>query len=120
MLEVLFTKIYRLEKILQSIDKGIQEQLKHNFERERLEVLVQILLQLQHKKPVSKSPADKSLQEKWLDKQEVLQVLKISERTLFNLRKNHMLPYKIVGGKLFFHIKHVEALLENAPKQHPT
>ncbi|WP_304064291.1 helix-turn-helix domain-containing protein [Pedobacter glucosidilyticus] len=115
MFEVLLTKIYRLEKILQSIDKGIQEQLKHNFERERLEVLVQILLQLQQKKRVAKTNTEKGLQEQWMDKQEVLQLLKISERTLFNLRKNQMLSYKLVGGKLFFNVKHVEALLERSP-----
>ncbi len=50
--------------------------------------------------------------EKWLDKQEVLQLLKISERTLYNLRKSNQLPEKIVGGKMYFNMLDVEKLMK--------
>ncbi len=50
--------------------------------------------------------------EKWLDKQEVLQLLKISERTLYNLRNSNQLPYKIVGGKMYFNMLDIEKLMK--------
>ncbi|MFC5283239.1 helix-turn-helix domain-containing protein [Pedobacter alpinus] len=49
--------------------------------------------------------------EKWLDKMEVLLLLKIGERTLFNLRKSGKLPSKLVGGKMYFNIDDVEKLM---------
>lgn len=53
----------------------------------------------------------KDFSEQWLDKQEVMQMLKIGERTLFSLRKNKNLPVKMIGGKIYFHIKDVEKLM---------
>ena len=51
--------------------------------------------------------------EKWLDKVDVLALLKITERTLFNLRKSGKLPSKLVGGKMYFNIADVEALMSH-------
>ena len=50
--------------------------------------------------------------EEWLDKQDVLQLLKISERTLYNLRKSNKLPEKMIGGKMYFNMLDVEKLMK--------
>lgn len=112
MFEVLIPRIVRLEKVLLNIEKNIQEQLKLNYEKESLEVLLQILVHLQQKKAVPKPSMGKEFQERWLDKQEVMQLLKIGDRTLFSLRKNKQLPYKTIGGKMYFNIKDLEVLMK--------
>lgn len=50
--------------------------------------------------------------EKCLDKQEVLQLLKISGRTLYNLRKSNKLSEKVIGGKMYFNLSDVEKLMK--------
>ena len=47
----------------------------------------------------------------WLDNQELLQLLKISRRTAQNYRDKNMLPFTLIGNKLFYKMSDVEDLL---------
>ncbi|MFC0878042.1 helix-turn-helix domain-containing protein [Saccharicrinis sp. FJH2] len=51
------------------------------------------------------------LSEKCLDNQDVMLELKISQRTLQNMRDTKMLPYSKVGGKVYYKSTDVERLL---------
>jgi hypothetical protein len=44
----------------------------------------------------------KKLSETWLDNQEVMELLKVSPRTLQNLRDTRALPFSKVGGKIYY------------------
>ena len=53
----------------------------------------------------------KKLSETWLDNQEVMEVLKISPRTLQAMRDSYTLPFSKVGGKIYYKASDVENLL---------
>ena len=59
-----------------------------------------------------KAKTNKKLSETWLDNQEVITLLKISARTLQNMRDNSTLPYSKVGGKIYYKARDVENLLK--------
>nr|WP_294899560.1 helix-turn-helix domain-containing protein [uncultured Pedobacter sp.] len=46
----------------------------------------------------------------YLDKQEVMQLLKISDRQLYNLRKQASLPCRTIKGKLYFKFSDIEKI----------
>lgn len=50
-------------------------------------------------------------QEEWLKSSEVQNLLKISAGTLQNYRINGTLPFKKVGGTLYYKYQHIEKLL---------
>lgn len=50
-------------------------------------------------------------QEEWLRSSEVKQLLKISAGTLQNYRINGTLPFKKVGGTLYYKYQNIEKLL---------
>lgn len=58
-----------------------------------------------------KAKTSKKLSETWLDNQEVMTLLKISARTLQNMRDTHVLPYSKVGGKIYYKARDVEKIL---------
>ena len=47
----------------------------------------------------------------WLSGDEIVQKLGISKRTLQNYRDNKILPYSAVGGKFYYNIRDIEALM---------
>jgi hypothetical protein len=51
--------------------------------------------------------------ESWIDGQDVMLALNISQRTLQTLRDNGTLPYSRINGKFYYRISDLEALLEN-------
>jgi hypothetical protein len=55
---------------------------------------------------------DKSM-EKWLDNQEVCQILNISKRTLQTYRDNGTLPVSQIGHKMYYRPQDVERLINN-------
>lgn len=55
----------------------------------------------------------KKLSETWLDNQDVMGVLKISPRTLQNMRDSQVLPFSKVGGKIYYKASDVEKLLND-------
>ena len=56
---------------------------------------------------------DKSMQ-KWLDNQEVCQLLNISKRTLQTYRDNGTLPYSQIGHKIFYRPDDVQQMFEKS------
>jgi hypothetical protein len=53
----------------------------------------------------------KKLSETWLDNQEVKELLKVSPRTLQNMRDTLVLSYSKVGAKIYYKASDVESLL---------
>ena len=51
---------------------------------------------------------------RWLDNQDVCQILNISLRTLQTYRSNRMLPYTQIGYKIFYKPEDVGKLLEQS------
>jgi hypothetical protein len=58
-----------------------------------------------------KVKTSKKLSETWFDNQEVMELLKISIRTLQNMRDTQVLPYSKVGGKIYYKARDVEKIL---------
>ena len=58
------------------------------------------------------SSAKEQLLEKWLDKQDLMEILHISERSLYSLRKSGDLPSYTFRGKIYFKACDVESLLQ--------
>lgn len=61
-------------------------------------------------------PASATVKEIWLDKQEVLQRLHISSRTLQTWRSKKLLNYSKIGGKIFYRESDLQKLLEENMK----
>lgn len=49
--------------------------------------------------------------EDWLDNQDVVQQLHISQRTLLKLRSNGTLPYSRINGKIYYRRQDIQKLL---------
>ena len=75
------------------------------------ELLRHILIQMNCTEPAKKKNPVELFKEKWLDKQDVLLMLNISERNLYNIRKLGLLPSKMINGKMYFHISDIEKLM---------
>ena len=58
---------------------------------------------------------DKSLQ-KWLNNQDVCQLLNISKRTLQTYRDNGILPFSQIGHKMYYRPEDVERVLNQLKK----
>jgi predicted DNA-binding transcriptional regulator AlpA len=56
------------------------------------------------------------LSERWMDKQEVLELLHISESTLQKWRKNGLLPFSRILGKIYYKESDILQLLEKCKK----
>lgn len=50
--------------------------------------------------------------EQWIDKQVLTQKLHVSNRMLQNLRSKNIITYTTLGGKIFYHLPSILALLE--------
>lgn len=51
---------------------------------------------------------------RWLDNQDVCQILNISLRTLQTYRDNHTLPYTQIGYKMYYKPEDIERLIEQS------
>lgn len=51
---------------------------------------------------------------RWLDNQDVCQILNISLRTLQTYRDNHILPYTQIGYKMYYKPEDIERLIEQS------
>jgi len=78
----------------------------------RIEELLACLVSMENNRQVAegKKARLENYQQNFLDKQEVLQLLKISERQLYNLRKEEKLPYRMIKGKLYFKLSDIEKI----------
>jgi hypothetical protein len=64
-----------------------------------------------------KFDAENPLTEKWLDNQEVMQLLKISKRTLQTYRDENLLAFSQVGNKMYYNTKDIESFLKSNYKK---
>lgn len=51
--------------------------------------------------------------ESWIDGQDVMLALNISQRTLQTLRDNGTLPFSRISGKFYYKVSDLEAILES-------
>ena len=56
--------------------------------------------------------SDKNMK-KWLDNQDVCQILNITKRTLQTYRENVILPYTMIGHKIYYKTEDVERVINN-------
>ena len=54
---------------------------------------------------------EKEPKEKWLDNQELMQLLKISKRTAQHYRDSGLISFSQVGNKIYYRLSDVETLL---------
>jgi hypothetical protein len=59
------------------------------------------------------------MKDRWLDNQEVMQLLRISPRSLQSYRDQGILPFSKLGGKIYYKASSVENLLEQNMSEHP-
>ncbi len=59
-----------------------------------------------------KSDADTPLSERWLDNQEVMQLLNISKRTLQSYRDDSKIAYSQIGSKIYYKASDIEKFLK--------
>jgi len=57
------------------------------------------------------------LSEKWLDNQDVIELLKTSKRTLQSYRDEGRIPYSQIGHKVYYKAKDVEKFLKSNYQQ---
>ncbi len=53
------------------------------------------------------------LKNTWIDNQDVMQMLHISQRTLQTLRSNGTIPYSRLRGKFYYKVADIEKLLQD-------
>lgn len=58
-----------------------------------------------------KVKSNKKLSETWLDNQEVMELLKVSPRTLQQMRDTRVLPFSKINGKIYYKASDLEKLL---------
>ena len=54
-----------------------------------------------------------TLNETWMDGQEVMLLLKISKRTLQSMRDNGTLPFSRINGKFYYKAEDIQIMLES-------
>lgn len=78
---------------------------------EKLDQLFTEIGSLREEIKAEKVKNSKKLSETWLDKQDVMLLLKVSLRTLQNMRDTLVLSYSKVGAKIYYKASDVESLL---------
>lgn len=78
---------------------------------EKLDQLFNEIGSLREELRTEKVKNSKKLSETWLDNQEVMEILKVSPRTLQSMRDSRTLPYSKVGAKIYYKANEVENLL---------
>lgn len=56
---------------------------------------------------------EKEPKEKWLDNQELMQLLKVSKRTAQHYRDSGLISFSQVGNKIYYKLSDVEELLKS-------
>ena len=73
----------------------------------------QASMQVPAARPVSNKKKMDEFRENWLDKQEVIRLMPVSERSLYALRKEGKLPSYSFKGKIYFKLQDVENLMRS-------
>ncbi|HET8839769.1 MAG TPA: helix-turn-helix domain-containing protein, partial [Flavobacteriaceae bacterium] len=61
---------------------------------------------------ISRATRAERLKDSWMDNQDVMQMLHISQRTLQTLRSNGTIPYSKIRGKFYYKVADIEKLLQ--------
>ena len=83
------------------------------IEEKKIDQIFELLGSLKEAIEAEKVKNSKKLSDTWLDNQEVMELLKISPRTLQNFRDNKVVPFSKVGGKIYYKASDVEQLLKD-------
>lgn len=78
---------------------------------EKLDQLFKEIGSLREELRTEKVKNSKKLSETWLDNQEVMELLKVSPRTLQTMRDSRILPCSKVGAKIYYKASDVDDLL---------
>lgn len=81
-------------------------------DEQKLDQIVEEIGSLRQELKIQQVKNTKKLSETWLDNQDVMDLLKVSPRTLQNLRDTQALPFSKVGGKIYYKASDVEKYLE--------
>lgn len=65
------------------------------------------------KKPSQEPGVRRALESKFYDNADMMQLFKVSSRTLQRWRDERIVPYKKVGGKIFYLADKVEELMQS-------
>lgn len=65
------------------------------------------------KKPSQEPNGRRALESKFYDNADMMQLFKVSSRTLQRWRDERIVPYKKVGGKIFYLADKVEELMQS-------
>lgn len=84
------------------------------IEKKTYEAMMERFLILTAKVDALCRECDEKRMGRWLDNQDVCQILNISLRTLQTYRSNRMLPYTQIGYKMFYKPEDVGKLLEQS------
>jgi hypothetical protein len=82
------------------------------IEEQKLNRILDEIGTLRQELKAEKVKNSKKLCDNWFDNQDVMELLKISPRTLQNMRDSHTLPFSKVGGKIYYRASDVENLLK--------
>ncbi|MGQ7868665.1 helix-turn-helix domain-containing protein [Sunxiuqinia sp. sy24] len=82
------------------------------IEEQKLNRIFDEIGSLRQELKADKVKNSKKLSETWLDNQEVMELLKISPRTLQNMRDSKALPFSKVGGKIYYKASDVDNYLK--------
>jgi D-tyrosyl-tRNA(Tyr) deacylase len=80
---------------------------------EKLDQLFTEIGSLREEIKAEKVKNSKKLSETWLDKQDVMLLLKVSLRTLQNMRDTLVLPYSKIGAKIYYRATDIQKILED-------
>lgn len=81
------------------------------IEEQKLNRIFEEIGLLREEMKIEKVKNSKKLSEDWLDNQDVMDLLKVSPRTLQSMRDSRILPHSKVGGKIYYKASAVEDLL---------
>jgi len=81
------------------------------IEEQKLNQIFDEIGSLRKELKAEKAKNSKKLSESWLDNQDVMELLKISPRTLQSMRDSRVLPHSKVGGKIYYKASDVEKIL---------
>jgi len=63
------------------------------------------------------SAKESGMKERWIDNSEFMLLLNISRRTAQSYRDNNMIPFSIIGNKIFYRVSDVEDLFNRHYKK---
>lgn len=82
------------------------------IEEQKLDKIFNEIGSLREELKEQKVKLSKKLTDTWLDNQEVMELLKVSPRTLQNMRDSQTLSFSKVGGKIYYKATDIEKLLK--------